>query len=262
MAQHIVTSEGGRQSIQSIERVLGTNSADTFIAGAIEHKIDSLGKTTVEVFRGNGGNDTITGVANSDPKWGNDIDYVTGADYSNNTSLQAINANLHTGLVNDGLGGTDTLTWVSMVYGGAGNDTFTGGSLTRGSNGMFWELFRGNGGDDTMDGANGYSDGGDASSDRADWHDAIRFHQAEHHAARSRRWFANEKRVLHEIFYGHGLFLVARPASGGNGDKPVHIEGDIDKFRVDCWFADDSHVNLTIHQTPEGFLRGGDGNLE
>ena len=169
MAQHIVTSEGGRQSIQSIERVLGTNSADTFIAGAIEHKIDSLGKTTVEVFRGNGGNDTITGVANSDPKWGNDIDYVTGADYSNNTSAQAINANLHTGRVIDGLGGTDTLTWVSMVYGGAGNDTFTGGSLTRGTNGMFWELFRGNGGDDTMDGANSFSDGGVASSDRADY---------------------------------------------------------------------------------------------
>ena len=170
MANHSVTSTQGTLTISNMEKVFGTANNDTFIAGAIEHKIDSLGNITNEIFRGNGGNDTITGLARDyDGVIANDIDYRTGADYSNNTSLQAITANLHTGLVNDGLGGTDTLKWVSMVFGGAGNDTFTGGSLTRGSNGQFWELFRGNGGDDTMDGGNSYSGGGEASSDRADY---------------------------------------------------------------------------------------------
>ena len=168
MATHTVTSAQGTQTIYNIEKIRGTANNDSFTAGAIEHKIDSLGNTTAEIFRGNGGNDIITGVA--DLVHGtNDIDYRTGADYSNNTSAQAINANLHTGLVSDGLGGTDTLTWVSMVYGGAGDDVLMGGSLTRGVNGVFWEMFRGNGGNDTLDGGNQWSDGDYASSDRADY---------------------------------------------------------------------------------------------
>ena len=174
MAMHKVTSFQGvqtiTQTIRNIEKVFGTSQNDIFIAGAIEHKIDALGNITNEIFRGNAGDDTITGVArNYDGGTANDIDYRTGADYSNNTSTQAIKANLSTGFVRDGLGGTDTLQYVSMVFGGAGNDTIEGGSLTRGSNGLFWEMFRGNGGDDTMDGANIDSDGNDASSDRADY---------------------------------------------------------------------------------------------
>ena len=170
MSAHRATSAQGTQTIRNIERVYGTASADTFIAGASEHMIDSLGNIVTEIFRGNGGNDTIRGV--SDTYHGvavNNIDYRTAADYSNNSSTQAIIANLHTGIVSDGLGGTDTLQWVSIVNGGAGNDSFTGGSLTRGANGLFWELFRGNGGNDTMDGGNQWSDGDDASSDRADY---------------------------------------------------------------------------------------------
>ena len=170
MANHSVTSTQGTLTVRSIEKVYGTANNDTFIAGAIEHKIDSLGNITNEIFRGNGGNDTITGVADTyNGVAVNNVDYRTGADYSNNTSAQAINANLHTGVVNDGLGGTDTLTWVSMVFGGAGDDVMAGGSLTRGSNGLFWEMFRGNGGNDTLNGANSYSEGDDASSDRADY---------------------------------------------------------------------------------------------
>ena len=169
MAGHTVSSSQGTLTIKSIEKVRGTAGNDSFIGGASEHKIDSLGNITNEIFRGNGGNDTISGVVAADSKWGNDITYRIGADYSNNTSAQAINADLHAGTVSDGLGGTDKLSFVSMVFGGAGNDVIAGGSLTRGHNGMFWEMFRGNAGDDTLDGANKWSDGDDASSDRADY---------------------------------------------------------------------------------------------
>ena len=170
MATHRVTSAQGSQTIQNIEKIYGTASADIFIGGASEHKIDSLGNIVTEIFRGNGGNDAITGAAATFKGVAvNDIDYRTGADYSNNTSTQAVTVNLHTGVVSDGLGGTDTLKWVSVALGGAGDDSFIGGSLTRGANGLFWEMFRGNGGNDTMDGANQWSDGDDASSDRADY---------------------------------------------------------------------------------------------
>ena len=169
MANHKVTSTQGKLTINDIERVFGTIKDDTFKGGALEHRIDELGNITAEIFRGNGGNDTIRGAEDGDHSGSNDARYRTGADYSNNSSSQAINANLARGAVSDGLGGTDTLQYVAMVFGGAGNDSIAGGSLTRGPNGKFWELFRGNAGDDTLDGANSNSDGDYASSDRADY---------------------------------------------------------------------------------------------
>ena len=78
-------------------------------------------------------------------------------------------ANLQTGKVIDGWGGIDTLTDVQKIYGGSGSDQLIGGGLTRSANGMFFEVFRGYVGNDVINGNNKYSDGGDASFDRADY---------------------------------------------------------------------------------------------
>ena len=162
LANHTAASTQGTLSLTSIERVYGTAQNDTFVGGDPTHAADSLGNWTSEVFRGNGGNDSITGA--SGPGYFNTV-----ADYSNNSSTQIVVANLKLGTVSDGLGGTDTLVNVRNVWGGDGADTLTGGGLTRALNGPFIEVYRGNGGNDVINGNNSYSDGGDASSDRADY---------------------------------------------------------------------------------------------
>ena len=134
--------------LTSIERIYGTLQNDTFIGGDPSHAIDASGNITTEVFRGNGGNDTITG--------GAPASFRTVSDYSNNTSTQGIIANLGTGVVTDGLGGTDTISNVQQIWGGAGKDQFIGGDpkdAKDASGNIISEVFRGNGGDDTITGA-------------------------------------------------------------------------------------------------------------
>ena len=149
----------GNLTLTSIETVFGTVGADTFVGGDLEHSVDSQGNVMTERFRGNAGNDSITGAAGTD--------FFTVADYAN--SVQAVIANLATGVVLDGLGGTDTLVNVDGLRGGEGNDALTGGSLSRASSGTFFELFRGNAGNDTLNGGNATSGGAVSSSDRADY---------------------------------------------------------------------------------------------
>ena len=161
MAAHTATNARDALLINNIERVYGTSSNDAFIGGDPAHAVNSLGATVSEVFYGEGGDDTITGAAGNN--------FATSASYSDNSSNQVVIANLHSGLVIDGRGGIDTLINVRSVSGGAGNDQLTGGGLTRSANGLFLEIFRGNGGNDTINGANAYSDGEDASVDRVDY---------------------------------------------------------------------------------------------
>ena len=160
LATHTVTSAQGAISLTSIERVYGTAQNDLFIGGDPAHSIDSLGNTTIEIFRGEGGNDTIAGGAG---------DFFSVASYTDNASNQVVIADLHSGYVIDGRGGIDILTNVRAIWGGAGNDQLTGGGLTRSPTGTFSELFRGNAGNDVINGNNAYSDGVDASADRADY---------------------------------------------------------------------------------------------
>ena len=77
--------------------------------------------------------------------------------------------NLFAGTASDGRGFNDTLAEVDALRGGAGNDTLVGGSLSRGTTGFFFEQFRGNLGNDRLDGNNSNSDGDYASTDRADY---------------------------------------------------------------------------------------------
>ena len=161
LANHLATSTLGSVSITSIEKIAGSSAADSITGGDIASKTDAMGNRVTEWLRGNAGNDTITGGAGTD--------FYTVSDYSNNTSAQAITANLGTGTASDGRGGTDTLVNIDFLSGGAGDDSLTGGSLSRTVSGTFFEVLRGNAGNDTLDGSNGSSDGDYASSDRADY---------------------------------------------------------------------------------------------
>ncbi len=155
------TNAQGNTTLISIENVLGTAGNDVFTGGDPAHDTDSFGNNIRELFRGNGGNDTITG--------GSGNGFFTIADYGNNSSSQPVSANLSTGTASDGRGGTDTLVNVDMLIGGAGNDTLVGGSLSRSEHGIFFEQFRGNAGNDTFNGNNANTGGQDATSDRADY---------------------------------------------------------------------------------------------
>ncbi|MDH4478602.1 MAG: DUF4347 domain-containing protein [Rhodoferax sp.] len=161
LANHTATSTLGSVSMTSIEKVAGSSAGDILTGGDPANATDSMGYRITEWFRGNGGNDTITGGAGAN--------FFTASDYSNNTSSQAVNANLRTGVAQDGLGGTDTLVNVDYLVGGAGNDVLTGGSLSRIDSGEFHERFRGGAGNDTIDGSNSTSDGDYASVDRVEY---------------------------------------------------------------------------------------------
>ena len=166
LATHSAVSAQGNITLVSIETVRGTAANDSFIGGDSSHNIDSIGNRIGETFRGNTGNDTITGGSGT---------FFTTADYANNLAAQPVSVNLFgtgvafTGTASDGRGGTDTLINVDAVRGGLGNDLLVGGSLSRGTTSTFFELFRGNAGNDTLDGGNSHSDGGNASTDRADY---------------------------------------------------------------------------------------------
>jgi Ca2+-binding RTX toxin-like protein len=161
LATHSATNAQGNTTFISIETVNGTAGNDVFTGGDAAHATNSLGNTTTERFRGEAGNDSITG--------GSGTGFFTVADYSNNSSSQAVSANLAARTATDGRGGTDTLVNVDALRGGAGNDSLFGGSLSRSVSGTFFESFRGNAGNDTFNGNNAGTSGLDGSSDRADY---------------------------------------------------------------------------------------------
>jgi len=115
-----------------IENVLGSNFSDWLV-----------GNTAANRLEGGSGDDTLIGEAGADV-----LDGGTGtdtADYSSSTA--AINVNLGTGIVLDGLGGTDTLSSIEVIIGTTLADTIIGGLAD--------ERFLGGAGNDTINGANG-----------------------------------------------------------------------------------------------------------
>ena len=167
LAEHYARNSEGLITLKSIERVYGTDLGDLFVAGDVAHSVTALkltdpGSSINEAFYALGGNDTIIGASAKG-------EFSTNVTYATNLSNPAVIANLQTGKVIDGWGGIDTLTDVQKIYGGSGSDQLIGGGLTRSSSGIFFEVFRGNGGNDVINGNNKYSDGSDASTDRADY---------------------------------------------------------------------------------------------
>ncbi|WP_310734336.1 Ig-like domain-containing protein [Ideonella livida] len=119
----------------------GGDGADTLLGGAGHDSL--LAGAGNDVLTGGGGNDTLQGGA------GNDT-----ADYSAETS--AVTVNLATGTATDGSGGTDTLSGLESVKGGAGDDLITGDSAANrleGSAGA--DTLAGGAGSDTLDGGAG-----------------------------------------------------------------------------------------------------------
>jgi Ca2+-binding RTX toxin-like protein len=107
-------SAGGSDSFININQIYGTAGGDSFNGAAV-----STSAFFTVVFRGSGGNDTITGNGTSR----------VVADYSD--AGKAVNVNLGTGIVSqDGFDGQDRLVNVARLNASNSyNDTLTGGTL-------------------------------------------------------------------------------------------------------------------------------------
>ncbi len=127
-------ASGNTDTLINIEGVLGTNFND---------RITGSDSTAIEIFTGNGGNDTIDGAGGIDA-----VDYVS--------SWAAVQVNLHYGSAQDGLGGTDRLAGIEIARGSSFDDTLQGSAAD--------ESFNGRAGNDVLDGLGGY--------DVADYFDA------------------------------------------------------------------------------------------
>jgi Ca2+-binding RTX toxin-like protein len=116
--------QGGIDSLVGIENVYGSAYADTLIGG-----------NGNDYLRGDAGKDTLDGGAGT----------ADVAQYANATT--GITANMVTGIVQDGQGGTDSLAGIEQIWGSGFNDSMLGG------NGA--DFFVGSTGADTFDGGLG-----------------------------------------------------------------------------------------------------------
>ncbi len=132
--QTAADANGGTDTLANIEGVLGTNFNDT---------ITGSDGTAIEIFTGNGGNDSIDGAGGIDL-----------ADYLSSTAAVAVD--LAAQSAQDGLGGTDRLAGIEGLRGSSFNDTLQGSAAE--------ESFNGRAGNDVLDGRGGF--------DVADYFDA------------------------------------------------------------------------------------------
>ena len=126
---------GGTDTLINIEGVRGSSHDDELIGGNPDNGVD-VHDGRVEIFMGNGGNDTIDGGQGYDR-----VDYTT--------STAGVLVDLGAGTAQDGLGGTDELHNIEGVRGSAFNDTLLG------SDGAEFESFEGREGNDSIDGRGG-----------------------------------------------------------------------------------------------------------
>ena len=114
---------GGTDTLSNIHSIIGSLYNDTLIGGS--------GNDT---FSGSGGNNVMDGGGGT-----NTLDY---------SELPAgVTANLRSGTVQNGYGGTDTLSNIHSIIGSLYNDTLIGGSGN--------DTFSGSGGNNAMDGGGG-----------------------------------------------------------------------------------------------------------
>ncbi|NDY92866.1 beta strand repeat-containing protein [Ideonella livida] len=141
LATGTATGADGDDTLLNINQVRGSSYGDQLTG--------SNASAWNELFEGRAGNDTLDGAGGKDF-----VMYRAAA--------SAVNVNLATGTASDGDGGTDTLLNIEGAFGSNFNDVLTGGASANGS-GLLdgFEMFRGYGGNDTLDGGAGY--------DRADY---------------------------------------------------------------------------------------------
>ncbi len=127
---------GGTDTLANISRVIGSDYNDSLTGSSA---------LLFEVFEGGLGNDTIDGGAITDTL--NNINN-NRATYQNATGPVVVN--LATGTAT-GADGNDTLININAAWGSSYNDVLTGSDRTD-----VTEQFQGRGGNDTIDGAEGY----------------------------------------------------------------------------------------------------------
>ena len=166
----------------SIENVIGTDFNDSIVGSNGANRLE--GGAGNDTLAGGGandtGNDTLIGGDGDDiVRQTRGQDHIDGSDgfndrleftgngitYGTGAGASAVSVDLGAGtsdadrLGNDSVNGAGgdvaTLTGIEQVFGTAGSDILTGGSLARAASGTFSENFRGNAGDDTIDGDNG-----------------------------------------------------------------------------------------------------------
>lgn len=168
-------AEGGTDTLRQIEFVVGTNLADTFNAagfGGSSVNKNSFGEG-YNGFNPLAGNDTIVGNGGTILNYGNSLGGAIRVDLSLLTA-PGVSANIVTGFTDDpnstaGITpGTLSASGIAQVRGGAYNDTLLGGGSVNSdgapntiSGNHSFEGFRGFGGNDLINGRNGF--------DRADY---------------------------------------------------------------------------------------------
>jgi Ca2+-binding RTX toxin-like protein len=125
----------GTDTLININRVTGSIYGDTLIG--------SNSTAYMEVFRGQGGNDTINGAGG--------LDMVRYDFSSPPAGMTGVNVNLAMGLASDGQGGADTLSNIEGIRGSYFNDILTGGNVSNNA----YEFFQGLAGNDSIDGGSG-----------------------------------------------------------------------------------------------------------
>ena len=145
------TGAGGTDTITTVENVIGGTGNDKIIGnGAANTLYGSTGNDLLyggagdDFLSGGDGNDLLDGgLGNDHLNGGNGVDTVT---YTWTTTAVSVNLNTTTAQ-NTGAGGTDTITAVENVIGGAGNDTIIGNSAANTLNGYL--------GNDSLNGGSG-----------------------------------------------------------------------------------------------------------
>lgn len=145
MAAGTVSGAGvGSDTLRSVERVSGSNFADSYNAGAFSGgslNAGSLG--AFNEFEGRGGDDAIVGNGATRASYQSAAAAVTVV-LGSGAALGSANSSAG----GDAAGiGIDSLQFIGQVRGSAYNDTITGGSAN--------ELFEGRGGNDTINGGGG-----------------------------------------------------------------------------------------------------------
>lgn len=223
--------------------VNGTEDADTI-----------NGNGGDDYLRGRGGDDTIDGGAGADTLVGDaGNDTLNGgaqlagtgdtADYSNATG--AVTVNLGAGTAT-GADGNDTLISIEQVFGSRFDDTLTGGTTNE------FEFFRGNGGNDVIDGGSGF--------DIADYRNASGPVVVSLLAGTATGADGNDTlRNLEGVYAGESNDTL----TGGNGNDLLRGRGGND--RIDGGAGDDmaDYLSATASVTVDlgaGTATGADGN--
>lgn len=141
------------------DTLAGTSGADTIDGLAGNDSIDGVGGN--DTLLGNTGDDWLLGASGNDSLDGgagyDAAAYNVTTDSSKPLTGNGVTVNLKTGVATDNWGDQDTLVGIESVYGSSLNDTLIGGNP---ANGQYttdgWELFRGYGGDDFIDGGTGW----------------------------------------------------------------------------------------------------------